>query len=38
VGAHNAGFDTILFNRWQEAPSEVPTYTVSTLRDIMKIL
>ena len=38
VGAHNAGFDTILFNRWQEAPSEVPTFTVSTLRDIMKIL
>ena len=38
IGAHNAGFDTILFNRWQEAPSEVPTFTVSTLRDIMKIL
>ena len=27
-----------LYFRWQEAPSEVPTFTVSTLRDIMKIL
>ena len=38
VGAHDAGFDTILFNRWGVAPSPVPTHTVSTLREIMDIL
>ena len=38
VGAHDAGFDTILFNRWGVAPSPVPTHTVATLREIMDIL
>ena len=38
MGANRAGLDTILFNRWGIDPSPVPTYTVETLRDIMKIL
>ena len=38
VGASQAGLDTILFNRWGIEPSEVPTHTVETLQDIMKIL
>ena len=38
IGANRAGLDTILFNRWGIEPSSVPTYTVETLRDIMKIL
>ena len=38
VGAHDAGFDTILFNRWGVAPSLVPTHIVATLREIMDIL
>ena len=38
VGAHDAGFDTILFNRWGVAPSPVPTHTVATLCEIMDIL
>ena len=38
VGAHDAGFDTIFFNRWGVAPSPVPTHTVATLREIMDIL
>lgn len=38
VGAHDAGFDTILFNRWGVDPSPVPTHTVATLREIMDIL
>lgn len=38
VGANNAGFDTILFNRWNVDPSPIPTHTVSTLREIMDIL
>ena len=38
MGANRAGLDTILFNRWGIEPSSVPTYTVETLRDIMKIL
>jgi putative hydrolase of the HAD superfamily len=38
VGAHDAGFDTILFNRWGVALSPVPTHTVATLREIMDIL
>lgn len=37
-GAHNAGLDTILFNRWGVAPSTVPTYVVDRLLDIKKIL
>ena len=38
TGAHNAGIDTILFNRWQVEPSPIPTHTVSTLKEIMEIL
>lgn len=46
IGAHNAGFDTILFNRWdiaiadilRQAGQDVPTYTAATLHDIMEIL
>ena len=38
LGAHNAGIDTILFNRWGEDPAGVPTHTVSAIRDIMDIL
>ena len=38
MGANRAGLDTILFNRWGIEPSSVPTHTVETLRDIMKIL
>ena len=38
TGAHNAGIDTILFNRWQVEPSPIPTHTVSALKEIMEIL
>ncbi len=38
IGAHDAGFRTILFNRWQVEPSTIPTYTVDILRQIMDIL
>ena len=38
IGAHVAGLDTILFNRWSVEPSSVPTYTVATLCEIMGIL
>ena len=38
VGARDAGLDTILFNRWNIAHSDIPTYTVDSLRDIMHIL
>ena len=41
LGALNAGFDAMLFNRWKVDPNEgaqVPTYVVDTLRDIMTIL
>ena len=38
LGARDAGFYTILFNRWKLEPSEIPTYTVSSLLDIKKIL
>lgn len=38
AGAHNSGFDTILFNRWGVEPSPVPTHTVATLREIMDVL
>ena len=37
VGAHNAGLDTILFNRWGVEPSDVPTHTVNRLLDIKTI-
>ena len=38
LGARDAGFYTILFNRWKLEPSEIPTYTVASLLDIKKIL
>jgi putative hydrolase of the HAD superfamily len=38
LGALNAGLDAMLFNRWGVDPADKPTYTVSTLRDIMTIL
>ena len=38
IGAHNAGLDTILFNRWNDNPSSIPTHTVMTLREIIGIL
>ena len=38
IGAHNAGLDTILFNRWHIEPTPIPTHTVTTLREIMDIL
>ena len=41
LGAMNAGFDAMLFNRWQVDPnggSKSPTYVVDALRDIIKIL
>ena len=41
LGAMNAGFDAMLFNRWQVDPNEgpkSPTYVVDALRDIIKIL
>lgn len=38
LGAHNVGLDTIFFNRWNNEPSDIPTYTVMGLREIMNIL
>lgn len=38
LGAHDAGLDTILFNRWNVGPSDIPTHTVMTLREITNIL
>ena len=38
IGAHDAGLDTILFNRWNNEPSPIPTYTVATLSEIKEIL
>ena len=38
IGAHDVGLDTILFNRWDVPPSEIPTHTVAALREIMQIL
>ena len=38
IGAHDAGLDTILFNRWNVEPSDIPTHTVTALREIMNIL
>ena len=37
-GARNAGFDTILFNRWNVEPADIPTYTVMSLHEITSIL
>ena len=38
IGARDMGLDTILFNRWDIPPSEIPTHTVAALREIMQIL
>ena len=38
IGARDAGFDTILFNRWGVEPSGIPTHTVTALSEIMGIL
>ena len=38
MGAHQAGLDTILFNRWKVEYSSVPTHIVATLGEIMNIL
>ena len=38
LGAKEAGFDTIFFNRWNVEPAGIPTHTVKTLREIMTIL
>ncbi len=38
IGAHDVGLDTILFNRWDVPPSDIPTHTVAALREIMQIL
>ena len=38
IGAHDAGLDTIFFNRWNVEPSAVPTYTVASLTEIKSIL
>ena len=37
IGAHDAGLDTIFFNRWNVEPSAVPTYTVASLTEIKSI-
>lgn len=38
LGAKEAGFDTIFFNRWNVDPADIPTHTVTTLREITTIL
>ena len=38
LGAHSVGLDTIFFNRWNNEPSDVPTYTVMGLHEIISIL
>ena len=38
IGARDVGLDTILFNRWDVPPSDIPTHTVAALREIMQIL
>jgi len=38
IGAHDAGLDTILFNRWNVEPSDIPTHTVTKLSEIKGIL
>ena len=38
IGARDAGFDTIFFNRWSVDPSGIPTHTVMSLREIEGIL
>lgn len=38
IGARDMGLDTILFNRWDIPPSDIPTHTVAALSEIMQIL
>ena len=38
LGAKEAGFDTIFFNRWNVEPAGIPTHTVTTLHEITTIL
>jgi putative hydrolase of the HAD superfamily len=38
LGAHDVGLDTIFFNRWNNEPFDIPTYTVMGLREIINIL
>ena len=38
IGARDMGLNTILFNRWDVQPSDIPTHTVAALREIMQIL
>ena len=38
IGARDAGIDTILFNRWDCDPLDIPTYSVTCLREIRHIL
>ena len=38
LGARDAGFDTIFFNRWNVDPSGIPTHTVMSLLEIEGIL
>jgi len=38
IGAHDAGLDTIFFNRWNVEPSDIPTHTVTKLSEIKGIL
>ena len=38
IGAHDAGLDTIFFNRWNVEPSDISTHTVTKLSEIKGIL
>ena len=38
LGAHDVGLDTIFFNRWNNEPSDIPTYTITSLNEIRAIL
>lgn len=38
IGARDAGFDTIFFNRWNVDPSGIPDHTVMSLREIEELL
>ena len=38
IGAHDAGLDTIFFNRWNVEPSDIPPHTVTKLSEIKGIL
>ena len=38
IGARDAGFDTIFFNRWNVDPSGIPDHTVMSLQEIEELL